>query len=250
MIPAPTPEDHADAAGAEHSAAVEHRAAVEHSAAGARSATGVRAAFSGDEFSVKDAIGGPRGILESALPTVLFVVLFMVTRNVTIAGGSALAAVIVLLLARIIQRQPVTMVLGGMGAAVLSAVIAMRTGSGSNFYLVGILQNTAAALVVLGSALLGHPLVGYLAGALDPRVAQWRSMPAARRTYRSATLLLGGLFAVKAAVQGTLYRQDATDALGIAKLALGLPAFALVVFLIFLMHRALLSRLGLGDHRQ
>ncbi len=213
-------------------------------------ATGVRAAFAGDGFSVKDAVGGPRGILESALPTLVFVILFMITRSAMVAGGGAMAAVAALLLARIVQRQPVTMVLGGMIAAVLSAVIAMRSGSGSNFYLLGIVQNAAAALVVLGSVLLGHPLVGYLAGALDARVARWRSIPAARRTYRSATLVFGGLFALKTAVQGTLYLQDATDALGVAKLLLGLPAFALVVFLTFLMHRALISSLGLGNHRE
>ncbi len=52
------------------------------------------AAGEGEDFSVIDAIGGPRGVIESMLPGVLFVVLFVVTSNlnlVTIGVSAALA---------------------------------------------------------------------------------------------------------------------------------------------------------------
>ena len=46
-----------------------------------------------DDFSVIDAIGGPRGVIESMLPGVVFVVLFVITSNLqlTIGVSAALA---------------------------------------------------------------------------------------------------------------------------------------------------------------
>ncbi len=47
----------------------------------------------GEDFSVIDAIGGPRGVIESMLPGVVFVVLFVATSNLnlTIAVSAVLA---------------------------------------------------------------------------------------------------------------------------------------------------------------
>ena len=46
-----------------------------------------------DDFSVIDAIGGPRGVIESMLPGVVFVALFVITSNLqlTIGVSAALA---------------------------------------------------------------------------------------------------------------------------------------------------------------
>ena len=58
------------------------------------------AAGEGEGFSVIDAIGGPRGVIESMLPGVLFVVLFVVTSNLNLTIGVS-AALAVLLAAAI-----------------------------------------------------------------------------------------------------------------------------------------------------
>ncbi|CAM3983219.1 DUF3159 domain-containing protein [Helcobacillus massiliensis] len=208
---------------------------------------GMRAAFTQDDFSVSDAIGGPRGILESVLPTLIFVVLYVITRDVTVPAVAAVTAVIVLLLARLVQRQSVSTVLGGVVAVAASAVLAVRSGDGSDFFLIGIITNAVSCTVLVASVLAGWPLVGVLAGMMDQRIADWREHPSARSVYRRATLVLAGLFAAKVAVQAPLYLTDQVEALGAAKLVMGLPAFALVVFFIYLMHRALLQRLGRAE---
>ena len=61
----------------------------------------------GEDFSVIDAIGGPRGVIESMLPGVVFVVLFVATSNLnlTIAVSAVLAVSQVIV--RLIQRQSV-----------------------------------------------------------------------------------------------------------------------------------------------
>lgn len=209
--------------------------------------SGLGALLSEDEFSVSDAIGGPRGILESVLPTLLFVVLFVATRSVKIAALSAVAVVLVLLVARIVQRQSPGTVLGGLLGVALGAVLAIRSGDGTDFYWPGIVINAVSLTVFVLTILLRRPLVGVLVALLDPRVQDWQEDPDARRVYTRATLLFAGLYAAKLAVQLPLLLTGQVAALGAAKLAMGLPAFAVLVYLVWLMHRALLGRRARRD---
>ncbi|HEX7350091.1 DUF3159 domain-containing protein [Brachybacterium sp.] len=203
---------------------------------------GLGAILQEEEFSVAEAIGGPRGIIESVLPTLLFVVLFVSTRSVMIAAVSATVVVLALLIARLVQRQSVGTVLGGLIAAALGAVLAIRSGEGTDFYWPGIATNAVALLVLLVSLLLRRPLVGLMVGLLDPRVKDWAEDPDARRVYTRATLLFVGLYAAKLAVQLPLLLTGQVAALGAAKIAMGLPAFAIIAYLVWLMHRGLLAR--------
>ena len=70
----------------------------------------------GEDFSVIDAIGGPRGVIESMLPGVVFVVLFVATSNLnlTIAVSAVLAVLQVIV--RLIQRQSVMGAVSGLVA--------------------------------------------------------------------------------------------------------------------------------------
>src|SRR5699024_2143213 len=107
------------------------------------------------------------------------------------------------------------------------------------------LVTNAVALLVLGFSLaLRRPLVGLLVGLLDPRVADWAEDRDARRVYTRATLLFAGLYVAKLAVQLPLLLTGQVAALGAAKIAMGLPAFAVIAYLVWLMHRGLLVRRG------
>ncbi|MGO1284563.1 MAG: DUF3159 domain-containing protein [Brachybacterium sp.] len=214
--------------------------AAEETPAPARS--GLGAVLQEEEFSVSDAIGGPRGIAESVLPTLLFVVLFVATRSVVLAAGVAVAVVVVLLIARIVQRQSPSTVLGGLLGVALGAVLSIRSGEGSDFYWPGIVINAVTLLVLLVTVVARKPLVGFLVGLLDPRVQDWASEPDARRVYTRATLLFMVLYAAKIAVQLPLLLTGQVAALGAAKIAMGLPAFAVIAYLVWLMHRGLLAR--------
>lgn len=203
---------------------------------------GLGAVLQEEEFSVADAVGGPRGILESVLPTLLFVVLFVATRSAVVAGVAATAVVLVLLVARLVQRQGLGTVLGGLLGVALGAVLAIRSGEGSDFYWPGIVINAVSLLVLLVSLALRRPLVGALVGVMDPRVRDWAEDPDARRVYTRATLLFVLLYVAKLAVQLPLLLTGQVAALGAAKIAMGLPAFAVIAYLVWLMHRGLLAR--------
>lgn len=206
-------------------------------------ATGLKASFSSEEYSVVDAIGGVRGLVESVVPTLLFVILFLLTRNVVIASAASLAVVAIALIWRIVTKSQVTPAISGAIGVALGAFIAIKSGDGSGFYVPGLVTNAVYAIGLLLSVLVRHPAVGYVAAIVDPRVAQWRSSKAGMRTYTSSTLLFAGLFVLKVAVQAPLYFAGATDALGVAKLLMGIPAFVLVTYAVFLQHRALVGRM-------
>ncbi|GAA4527856.1 DUF3159 domain-containing protein [Brachybacterium paraconglomeratum] len=238
----PTPEDPPDLASEDPASSHEQDTgeAAEDQASTSRS--GLGAVLQDEEFSVSDAIGGPRGIAESVLPTLLFVVLFVVTRSVMVAAVAAVVVVLVLLVARIVQRQSPATVLGGLLGVALGAVLAIRSGEGSDFYWPGIVTNAVSLLVLLTTLVLRRPLVGIFVGLLDPRVKDWAEDPDARRVYTRATLLFVGLYVMKLAVQLPLLLTGQVAALGAAKIAMGLPAFAVIAYLVWLMHRGLLAR--------
>src|SRR5690554_3573120 len=75
-------------------------------------ARGVRA-LAGEEFSVAEAVGGVRGLVESVLPGLVFVVVYLTTRELVpalVASGAAAAVAVVV---RLVQRTPVTQALSG-----------------------------------------------------------------------------------------------------------------------------------------
>lgn len=197
-----------------------------------------------EQFSLAEAVGGWRGALESVLPTLLFVVLFVATRSLRLAAGAAVGVVLLAVLARLVQRQPLGSALGGLIGVGVGAIWALRSGQGTDFYAPGLAINAITFVIVVASILAQRPLAAIIAALADPRVAQWSRSTDARRTYTRASWLLAGLYAAKLAVQGPLYAMGQVALLGVAKIVMGLPLFALVVWLIWLMHRALVHRLA------
>ncbi|MFC0675168.1 DUF3159 domain-containing protein [Brachybacterium hainanense] len=204
--------------------------------------SGLAGVLDQEEFSVRDAVGGPRGIIESAAPTLLFVVLFIATRDVKLSAIAAVAVVAIALVARLVARQSVSGALGGLIGVVVGAIWAIRSGQGSDLFAPGLVINAVTLALLLISILARRPLVGLLVAALDSRVADWTADPDARRVYTRATWVFAGLYAAKLLVQLPLFLTDQVAALGAAKLVMGLPLFALAAWIVWMMHRALLAR--------
>src|SRR5215475_15449875 len=56
---------------------------------------------------LSQALGGRRGMVETALPTLTFTVVWLTTRHLTLALGASLVVAVVELAARLVQRQTV-----------------------------------------------------------------------------------------------------------------------------------------------
>lgn len=202
-----------------------------------------------DRFSFLDSVGGVRGIVESVLPMLLFVVVFIATgQELRPALIAAVAAVVVAVVARLVQRTPVTQALSGAVGIGIGAVIAAQTGRAEDFYLWCLLVNAAYLLPFAVSALVGWPLVGLVLGVLRPDgplneggswagALAWRSDPVLRRRYTLATWLWAAMFGLRLAVQVPLYLAGQVAWLGTAKIVMGVPLTALVLWASWILVR-------------
>lgn len=174
-------------------------------------------------------LGGWRGGLESAAPSVVFATAFVVARqSLTVALVAALATAAVLATARLVRRERPVRVLGGLLAVGVAAIVAARTGNAVDYFLPSLLANAVSALAWALSIVIGWPLLGVVVGlALRQRTA-WRADPDLVRAYSRASWIWAVSFVVRAAVQGTLWAGDNVVGLGIARVVLGWP-FVLIV---------------------
>ncbi|RAX20666.1 MULTISPECIES: DUF3159 domain-containing protein [unclassified Actinomyces] len=193
-----------------------------------------------DRFDAAAAVGGWRGILESAAPTLVFVCV-LAARPHALAPAllASLAVSAVALVARLCARQRLTQVLGGAALAVVSALWAWRSGSATNFYATGLVINACWLAVTGGSLLVRRPLVGLLLDAWHAAAGESRPAAAAdaHRRYAVGTGILAAMFALRLAVELPLYLagEAAVGALGVARLLLGLPLFALTLWFVWLI---------------
>lgn len=202
----------------------------------------------GEEFSLAEAVGGPRGVVEALLPGLLFVSWFTVTRDLDGALVAALGAAGLLVGARVVTGSNVSQAFAGAVGVAISAWAAARTGEAASYYLPGFLLNAGYAALYAASTLryprLGpvpawgpFPVIGVLVGPLVGEGLAWRRDPARLRAYRQVTWLWVAMFVVRLVVQVPLYLADAVGALGAARLVMGVPLFALTAYLTWLVLR-------------
>ncbi|MDN6623074.1 MAG: DUF3159 domain-containing protein, partial [Bifidobacterium crudilactis] len=60
-----------------------------------------------EDFSVMEAIGGVRGVVESLLPGLVFVIGFVVTRNLGLTVAVSATLAVLALVVRLLQRQAI-----------------------------------------------------------------------------------------------------------------------------------------------
>lgn len=175
------------------------------------------------------ALGGARGSLEMALPTVAFVVAWSWGHDVKIAVLASAAIVVVLLVLRLVMRQTPRYVLSAVFATAIAAFFALRSGRAEAAFLPGILTSAAWGVASLISVLARWPIIGIMVAAGDPNLADdptaWRRDRGLVAVSQRLTMVLVVLYGVRVAVMYPLYLAEQVALLGVAKIALGWPAY-------------------------
>jgi Protein of unknown function (DUF3159) len=183
-----------------------------------------------------EALGGPLGIVESALPAAAFVIAYTVgSMQPSRAAMVAVAIGVVLAIARLARRQTVQFALSGLAGIAIAAFIVSRTGKAEDFFLPGLLLSGAYVIGLLGSIVLRWPFAGIALGLVSQTGTAWRRDPAKVRIYSHVTWIWVGVFAARLAVQLPMYLAGAVVALGVARVAMGLPLFAVGMWLSWLV---------------
>ncbi|MFD5214923.1 DUF3159 domain-containing protein [Microbacterium sp. NPDC058345] len=189
------------------------------------------------------AMGGWRGILESVLPSLAFVVLFTLRPDpLVLSLGVSVGLAAVFTVVRLAQKSPPSAALGGLVAAGAAAALALWTGRGADNFVPGLITNAVYGTAMIVSALVGWSLIGLAAGFLLGEGTAWRSDRRQRRAFFWLGIAWGVLFLARLAVQLPLYLTEQVTLLGTLKLVMGLPLFAPMVAVTWLVVRALRPR--------
>jgi hypothetical protein len=197
------------------------------------SAAPATAGAQGSAPSLAESLGGPLGIVESSLPAISFAT----GQDATLSATIALVIGVVLAAARVVRRQTARYALSGLAGVALAAFIVSRTGRAEDFFLPGLLMNAGYALAYLISIAIGWPLLGVFVGAATGQGMAWRDDPAAARAYSRASWIWVAMFLLRLVVQLPLYLAGAVVALGVARVAMGVPLFAIAAWLSWLLLR-------------
>jgi hypothetical protein len=186
------------------------------------------------------ALGGVRGMLEAAVPTIAFTVIFLTQHELRLAIIVSLACAGVLLVIRLVQRSSVQFVLNALVGIGIGALFAWRAARGGGdegdqalaYFLPGLLYNLVYALVMVFTILIRWPLVGFIVGSVTGDPTAWHEDRNVVRLCSRLTWLLALPCLVRVVVQGPIYlagrngwwsTDSAVAALGVAKLVMGWP---------------------------
>lgn len=189
-----------------------------------------------------DQLGGPWGMVYSAVPVVAFV-----AANAVFGLGVAIAVAIAVALGiagvRLVRREPVRPALSGLLGVAVAAGIAAWTGSANNFFLIGIGTSLIGAVVMLTSVVVRRPLTGVLWNVTHGGQYDWRADRPSLFAHDIATLSLAAMFAARFVVQQWLYGSEATGWLAVARIGMGVPLLALVLLVAVWAFRRTTGRL-------
>ncbi|CAA9340541.1 MAG: PROBABLE CONSERVED INTEGRAL MEMBRANE ALANINE AND LEUCINE RICH PROTEIN [uncultured Nocardioidaceae bacterium] len=185
------------------------------------------------------ALGGRRGMVEAAVPTVTFTLLYVTTKELRLAIAVSVAAAVVLLGVRLAQKGPVQYCVNALVGIGIGCLFVWLSGRGEGdesqralaYFVPGMLYNAGYGALMVLSILVRWPLVGLVVGSVSEDPTGWRRDPQVVRLCSRLTWLLVLPCLLRLAVQAPVYlagrAADDADpyltALGVAKVAMGWP---------------------------
>ena len=179
----------------------------------------------GEKELLDKALGGWRGLVDSALPSLLFVVIFVVQKDLNLALITSVVAGVILFVIRLFEKKSLTQVIGGFFGLLFSVFLTWRTNDASNFFLTGIITNLVYGIVLFISLIVRRPLLGYLVGSLVGNTSGWLQDQLLVRAYTTITWIWVGVFSIRVGVQVPLYLADNIAVLGPIKIFMGWPLY-------------------------
>jgi hypothetical protein len=191
------------------------------------------------QIDVLKSVGGVRGLAEAIVPGLLFTLIFTLTSGLYVSLGAAVASAAVFSVANLVQKRPLMQSLTGVLGVVICAVVALRSGSGTEFFLPGFFLNAGYILAFIVSIIVRWPVAGLLFGFIRGENLDWHADRKRIRAYSVATWIIIAVFALRLGVQLPLYLADNVAALGTMRLAMGVPLYALGLWLAWMVSRPL-----------
>jgi hypothetical protein len=180
-------------------------------------------------------LGGARGVIESGIPVAIFVIVNVLPGvSLNLALIVAAASAVLIAVYRLLRKETIRHAVNGLFGIAIGAIIAWKTGSAKDFYLPGILISLAYGLAMLASVPFKKPLVGWVWSLLAAGGRRdWQDQPKLVRLFSRLTIVWAAVYLIKTVIQAWMFSTTSADdpatALGITKLVLGYPPYALLL---------------------
>lgn len=178
-----------------------------------------------DRQKVLSAFGGKKGLIDSGIPSVVFLVVFNLRDDLQEALYASVGVSIVLTIIRLLARDTVQHAFSGLIGALICAWFANRTGNPSDVFVPKLLTNLGYGTVYLIANLAGWPILGLMLGPILGENLLWRNDPARKKAYLRASWIWVAMFFTRIAVQYPIYKSGNVNLLGTVNLAMGYPLF-------------------------
>lgn len=192
---------------------------------------------------LRQVLSGRGGVLDLALPPLVFLILARWLGFPAAIGGALLLGCAALLW-RLFRRQPWLPALGGVMGTLLAGGLVFILGGAENFFLPGILTGLGTAILAAASALVRRPLVAWTSYITRRWPLDWYWRPDVRPAYSETTWLWAVFFALRAGLQLILYRRSAPELLAALNLIGGWPGILVLLVITYLYGTWRLRRLG------
>jgi len=193
---------------------------------------------------IAEQLGGMRGLIESSVPVLTFVLLNFVVgldfvglpedsrTGLYIAIGGSVGTAVAIAIYRLARKEPIRHAVNGVIGIALGAYLAARSGHAKDFYLPGILLTLGQAAVLMLSTLFRRPIIGYVWAVMANKGRHdWLQNRRLLGTFQWLTVAWAASLVVRGGVQALLYWMDRADLLGVARIFLSWPIYAGMVAL-------------------
>lgn len=178
-----------------------------------------------DKDKIMGAFGGKKGLIDSGIPSIIFLLTFNIRKDLQEALVASIAVSAVLTVIRLAMRDTVQHAISGFIGILICAWFANRTGNPSDLYIPKLLTNLGYGALYLVTNLAGWPILGLMLGPILGENLLWRNHPERKRAYIQAGWLWVGMFFTRIAVQYPIYKSGNLNLLGTVNLAMGYPLF-------------------------
>jgi hypothetical protein len=192
-----------------------------------------------------DALGGGRGLFDSAVPATVFVIARLVSGSLTTALVIAVVAGLLIIGLRLLRGQPMQQAASGFFGLAIAVLVAWKTGTAKGFFLPGILITAGMGVGFVLSLLAGRPAVGAALAAYDEKYAGWRDHPPLYRAARICTAVWAVTFFIRAGIATLVYSRHGDNA-GLLLIVVNVVKWPLIVGAALLTVR-MVRQAGLPD---
>jgi hypothetical protein len=183
-----------------------------------------------DKAKVVTALGGKKGIIDSTIPSLVFLITYNITHNLRACLYVSIATAALLMIYRLIKRDTLMHSISGFIGIAFCGWFAWKTGSAKAYYAPSLWKNSGFMLLYLISILVRYPLIGVLLGPILGENLKWRKDPKRLSAYTKATWIWFALFAIRLAIQYPLFKTNQLNALGVANIFLGFPLYLVTLW--------------------